>query len=191
MSPQVLIAAGPESAAHEAREGWLPLTLALVYRAAADVVASLLEAYPNAAWQRSESFGCLPIHFAAKYANPRVIGLLLSANPEAASIPDSDGRLPLHVAAASRPDELAIAMLLEHFPSAAHCRDSDGYLPLHVAVTNEAGAGAVQRLLNAHPDGARARVADCQLPLHLAVRCSCSPQIPRLLSSLLSHSTWL
>ena len=166
---RLLLRAFPDGAEHVADFGWTPLTLALVYGADADVAVAMLEARPQSACMRSDAFGCLPLHFAAKHgASPRVIRALLTAHPTAAYDADGEGRLPLHVLAAAKPSEGALSALLQANPLAAAAEDLDGYLPLHHAALSEPPAPIVLALLRAFPASA-ARLVRGALPLHMAV----------------------
>ncbi len=169
---QALLRAFPEGARHESQDGWIPLHLALLSQSACAVVTALLAAHPEGVMQRSEPFGCVALHFACKHCSgaPRVIDVLLAAFPGACQLPDAEGRLPLHVAAAHQADECTIAALLHAQPEAAAIADEDGSLPLHCAATGHASAAVVRRLVRAHPAALHVAVSGGCLPVHLAVR---------------------
>ena len=114
--------------------------------------------------------------------NGRAIHALLSevlrANPEAATVADKEGRLPLHLAALNtNEDEGAMRALLSELlqanPEAATVADKEGRLPLHLAAlnTNE-DEGAIRTLLSellqANPEAATVADKEGRLPLHLA-----------------------
>jgi ankyrin repeat protein len=135
---RVLLEAFPAGAMHEGRECWTPLSLAILYGASPSVVAALLACWPEAVERPIESFGCLPLHLAAKHQStvPRTVELILAAHPNAAREPDAESRLPLHLAAANNHggvDERVIAALLRAHPDAASSVDADGAMPLHSA----------------------------------------------------------
>ena len=103
-----------------------------------------------------------------------MVKLLLQAYPEAASIPDADGDLPLHLAA-SLPNNLeVVAALLAAYPGAVSVPASDGRLPLHVSAAYQAGVETVAFLLGAYHHAICVADDGGDLPLHLAVANSSS-----------------
>ena len=114
--------------------------------------------------------------------NGRAIHALLSevlrANPEAATVADKEGRLPLHLAALNtNEDEGAMRALLSELlqanPEAATVADKEGRLPLHLAALNTNSNGGIMRallseLLQANPEAATVADQEGHRPLHLA-----------------------
>lgn len=81
--------------------------------------------------------------------------------PEAAKVPDRDGRLPLHQACASlatvqEPAKEAmqevVDSLLSVHPQACVAPDHCGYLPLHIACRNGLPIALLTKLLDTHPE---------------------------------------
>lgn len=100
-----------------------------------------------------------------------------AGNPQAVRLQDTDGRLPLHYAAAFQAGELGIAVvraLLTIHPDSAEKKDNHGYLPLHFALTwqrvDTHAVSVITTLFNAYRRGASEKDNDGCLPLHLAVR---------------------
>jgi len=159
-------------AGHESLDGWIPLHLALISQSSRAVVSALLAAHPESASKRSDSFGCVALHFACKHCAgaPRIIDDLLAAYPDACRLADADGRLPLHLAAAHQPEECTIAALLDALPDATAIADVDDNLPLHCAAASHASAAVVRRLASAFPSALHIAGPGGCLPVHLAVR---------------------
>ena len=84
---------------------------------------------------------------------------------------DTEGYLPLHMAAASG-NIMMIKVLGEKFPAAASVQNHDGLLPLHLAVMSCAlyatGEHAVDLILNLFPTGVAVKDNDGNTPLHTA-----------------------
>lgn len=84
---------------------------------------------------------------------------------------DTEGYLPLHMAAASG-NIMMIKVLGEKFPAAASVQNHDGLLPLHLAVMSSAlystGEYAVDLLLNLFPVAVVIKDNDGNTPLHTA-----------------------
>eukprot|EP00985_Skeletonema_marinoi_P018614 scaffold10417_cov137-Skeletonema_marinoi.AAC.38 len=84
---------------------------------------------------------------------------------------DTEGYLPLHMAAASG-NIMMIKVLGEKFPAAASVQNHDGLLPLHLAVMSCAlyatGEHAVDLILNLFPTGVVVKDNDGNTPLHTA-----------------------
>ena len=184
-----LLAAFPAGVCHEARHGWTPLSLAIVYASSIEVFVALLECWPDGARHRVEALACLPLHLAAKHrAPPRVIRLLLSAYPGAAAERDADDRLPLHLAAANHADSAVVSLLLHAYPTACATVDVNAMLPLHLAAQNEASGSVVEVLLHAHPPAARTVTGGDRLPLHLAVANHAPSEAIRALLHVYQHA---
>lgn len=103
------------------------------------------------------------------------VGVLLNAEPMAASMEDSFGRLPIHVAVdRDEPWIQTVTELIGAYPEALECRDGGGRLPLHIAVDRqEPSAAVVKYLLQANPSTAATRRGVGRLPIHYAVFPKC------------------
>ena len=86
--------------------------------------------------------GNTPLHFAAFYAAPAVVGQLLAAgaDPNAAN---DDGATPLHWAAANRE---SVKLLLDAGAN-PNARSADGHTPLSIGAARRGGAPVVELLL--------------------------------------------
>jgi ankyrin repeat protein len=118
---------------------------------------------------------------------------LLEANPAAAAVEDTAGRMPLHVAVDKhRPWLRLIETLIAAYPAACSTRDGPlppslshprlllitppvlssggGRLPLHIVVDrNNPCIETLKLVIQAHPEGASTRRGVGRLPIHYAV----------------------
>lgn len=129
-----LLEISPELAAAPAAAGGNALHCAALGRHAA-VIQLLLRAGVSPALPDAQ--GRTPLAVAALFAerdeDAAAARLLLDAAPAAALVPDSEGWLPLHLAACAAHPGVA-QLLLDAAPDAARRADSQGSLPIHVAV---------------------------------------------------------
>lgn len=118
--------------------------------------------------------GQLPLHVAvAKGAPTHLVERLLASYPEGAETAGENGRLPLHDAAASGGNAIAIFdMLLTAFPDSARAVDASGRSAMHFAVSGALetqSSPEIIALLHSHnPDAAMMADEKGCLPLHLA-----------------------
>jgi hypothetical protein len=117
--------------------GNLPLHAACSFQASADVVETLLKAYPGGASQPN-GVGNLPIHQAAMWQAPmEAVEMLLSRHAEGAAVRNQYGSLPLHMAASNRASPEVIKLLIDAYPDALHLQNDDGMTPLDLAMADE------------------------------------------------------
>lgn len=117
---------------------FLPLHSACARQPPADVISTLLTAYPEAA-RCVDDQGMYPLHYACgNQASREVIRLLLVANPQAARIADPRGMLPLHYLACWGPSSVSIIdMVLVANRDVKNATDSDGNTALDLAKEGE------------------------------------------------------
>ena len=117
--------------------GNLPLHAACSFQATADVVETLLKAYPGGASQPN-GVGNLPIHQAAMWQAPlETVQVLLARHPEGATVRNQYGSLPLHMAASNRATPEVVKLLIDAYPDALHLQNDDGMTPLDLAMADE------------------------------------------------------
>eukprot|EP01043_Picozoa_sp_COSAG02_P030553 COSAG02_NODE_1955_length_10267_cov_15.640736_1_plen_1378_part_00 len=144
------------------KDGRLPLHLALLYKADSDVLEWIVAANTDACCKRPERTRDLPLHLALR-TNVEAPGLMriLEANRKACGEPDSEGRVPLHLAAMyNAPLDVVRCILHAHDevlledPKAqkAGQKDHRGCSPLHLAAMYLAPITVVQELVDANPD---------------------------------------
>lgn len=174
------------------------LHLAASCSAAADsaktVVLSLLELNPQAVETKDSPSQSLPLHRMVESKKHWVhdgIRDVQRAYPTALREPDSEGRLPLHRAAAASAHGggqggSIILQLLEEYPEAASHTDTGGKLPLHHIAQHYGGewGDEVEAIFRAHEAAVRTRAGD-KMPLHLAASSRCATQ--SLLEGLVEH----
>jgi stage V sporulation protein K len=113
------------------------LHAACSFQASADVVETLLKAYPGGASQPN-GVGNLPIHQAAMWQAPmEAVEMLLSRHAEGAAVRNQYGSLPLHMAASNRASPEVIKLLIDAYPDALHLQNDDGMTPLDLAMADE------------------------------------------------------
>jgi len=113
----------------------------------------------------------LPLHTAcARHAPESLVGLLLSAYPEAASIVDGQGFLPLHYACGNRANEGVINTLLIIYPDGAKLRDPvAGKLPLHhLSIRGPYSVGVIYFLLSIYPQAVQEKDNAGYTPVEIA-----------------------
>jgi predicted AAA+ superfamily ATPase len=106
---------------------------------------------------------------------------LLEAYPEAASMTNNYGNLPLHFAAWKKGPLDVEKLLLKVFPEGAAQKNNHGNLPLHYAAHYNAPLEVVEALYNAYPEGATMKNNDNNTPLDLAIADGASPNVVALL----------
>lgn len=107
------------------------------FQATADVVETLLRAYPGGASQPN-AVGNLPIHQAAMWQAPEdTIEVLLARHPEGATVRNQYGSLPLHMAASNRASPEVVKLLIDAYPDALHLQNDDGMTPLDLAMADK------------------------------------------------------
>jgi ankyrin repeat protein len=132
-----LVQLHPRAAAQEEREGKLALHLVCEQGKAWDAgTRSIYEAYPNAVRQpERNSRGWLPLHMvaASPNSNAELIAKITDLHPEAAMVPDSEGRFALHLACSAGKDwQGGLQTIFDANPNALAARDSQGLLPVHI-----------------------------------------------------------
>jgi hypothetical protein len=94
--------------------GRLPLHIACIFTASAQVLRMLAESYEEALRITDKIFGRLPLHFACLYGSPFEISLLVNSEQRALIFKDSSGKTPKDLAEeSSNPHREAILKRLE------------------------------------------------------------------------------
>eukprot|EP00985_Skeletonema_marinoi_P018394 scaffold10263_cov143-Skeletonema_marinoi.AAC.1 len=117
--------------------------------------------------------GRLPLHHALEEVAPLgTIKLLVQADPATLQIPDSDGSLPLHIAASKYECPDVIKYLLDNCrTSLLVAKDYWGNTPLHYAC-QEGRYDVIEMLLTQYPNAPVAtRNVDGDLPIQLLLDC--------------------
>ncbi len=111
------------------------LHLACQHNPPIDIVKSLLESNPNAARQRSQPRGEIPLHFATSFnaASVEVIRELVQAKPSTVTAMSTIGVTPLHQACIFRAPYETIRIMVDACPEAVHIEDSQGRTPFDIA----------------------------------------------------------
>lgn len=111
-------------------------------------VASL---FPEQLTEQNELSGKVPLHIAASQGNQHNLQILLDLQPQAASIQDSNGQLPLNLGIqANLPWEGALELLVAAWPHSLTVEDpTSGLLPAISA--NECSTDVIFHLIHANP----------------------------------------
>ena len=98
--------------------------------------------------------------------------LVMKANPDATSIYDCNGLLPLHRASRNPLMKLdVLERLINEFPEGPIVPDHNGWLPLHHAVaTEKPNISLIQRLADAYSIGVMKQTNKGYTPLHLIIK---------------------
>jgi len=164
------------------------------------VLLTLLREWREAAEIPDGIDGSLPLHRMVEnlrkqdWSNHAAI--LYRFYPRAVQIPDSNGKLPLHRAAAAvqhvaeqEDDESVIFQLVNQHPEAVRHADNSGCLPMHyLALTAEVWDSAVEAVYNIHRNALQVRTGPShfnRLPIHMAAGSAKSGN--GLLSHLIQH----
>lgn len=156
------------------------------------VVSTLLNRWPEASREHDTIDSSLPLHLVAENANKYHWSLhgakvIYNSYPEAVTIKDNNGKLPLHRACMSLAQIYrnnhycrrdidrgyqsynVIFQILSAYPKAAQEKDTTGQIPLHILAANAAYWDSdVQAVFDAFPKGVHARDNLGRLPIHLA-----------------------
>lgn len=111
-----LLAAAPAAAAVQDSDGYTPLHFAAGVPSERDVMLALHAANPAAALTRNNA-GEVPLHLATQSVS--AVLALLEADPSAAGVFDSNGRLPVQNAVRFHIDEDITLVLLDAYPEGA------------------------------------------------------------------------
>lgn len=146
-----------------------------------ELLEQAYNAFPGAA-RAVDAAGNTLLHMLAAGARvaldrlPALLALIervLAECPAQAAVPQADGTLPLHSAAAQAPLPI-VELLLRANPDAVCHADARGRLPLHHAVCGNSAVGEnvllnVRRLVAADKSACVAADADGNVPMHVAV----------------------
>ena len=118
---RTLLKANPAAAAFENKVGLLPIHVAMEAHTEIEVIELLAAA--NQASVTAMGWNSLHLLCAASGVSTSRLLEEIAKGPEEVSIADGNGRLPLHLAAASRQQTAVIEALLKHYPEGARVVD--------------------------------------------------------------------
>ena len=101
-----------------------------------DEVRQIINSNPHSAREVAGLDHVLPLHAALDTFDStplEVVKIIIDAYPEAVSIPDVDGLLPLAYACDNGVGSPILQMLLKEYPGSIHYLDDEGWTPLHHA----------------------------------------------------------
>jgi hypothetical protein len=125
-------------------------------KAPLSTMKAMVEAAPTSLTSTDAGTKSLPMHIACWYGQPlESIRALLIANPNCVKAADTDGNLPLHVAASLSSPE-TVLVLLETDPSTAATLNRRKQTPLHCAcLRRDISITVLEKLLEAAPESAQ------------------------------------
>jgi len=135
------------------------------------IVRFLVQRHPQVTQMRLDTDDSLLLHIACWYGAPlETIQLLLDLYPDAISIKDDHGEIPLHSACDNtEPSFETIELLISQYPDAVHTPKIHAMLPLHLALQCGASTNIIMTLLNHFPDAAKHVTGRGKLALHYAL----------------------
>lgn len=139
-----LVSADPKLAQCLDYRGALPLHAAAMYNASRKTLERLLEFHPDAA-TATDKDGQLALHYGLQYQLEAVSAILM-AWPTAAGVADTNGNLPLHLAAMHHAAADTVQALIAAHPPAVLARTRGGKSAVKLAVAHQA-TPEVQALL--------------------------------------------
>lgn len=136
--------------AHDIYYGMSPLFWALSYGHPFEVIAALVDAWPEATAEKWEVEGYTPLHY-IENLDLRSMKLLLEKCPSAVSEKDNNGRTPLHWAAEHDVAAELVEALVSSNKNAVLEKDNFGRLPYEIAVENSASQAVLDIIAKADP----------------------------------------
>lgn len=141
-----------------------PLFWALSYGASAEVLQLLLVAYPEAANEVHPTQGWTPLHYAERL-DVESVKLLLARCPNAGSVQDSRGALPLHWAAEHDAPLAVVKVLVEANKDAVFQPDALGRLPARLALDAGASGELIETLQKGSSRALPSQPTEASLPI--------------------------
>lgn len=153
---RLLLNEAPETILETTPAGALPLHLACSRFESADMVAYLVECFPDCI-QHRDNQGRFPLHYALEASRPQpiVVQRLLEHYPVLLSFLDDEGYLPLHrVLLKTRPlYDSIVELLVEYCPGALRVQElQNGQTPLLLACQNNNPISQIYSLVRAWPE---------------------------------------
>jgi len=132
----VLVQLYPDAVRLLDRDERLPLHWACHTDAPPEVIQTLLGPYPSGLLVEESKYGYTPLHIAVhRGANAEVVTTMVSCMPQAASITDASGALPIHIVCkrASTDDLPILKRLVKAYPKGIYVKDNMERMPIDLA----------------------------------------------------------
>jgi ankyrin repeat protein len=186
---KLLTSCYPEGISTKTDLGHLPIHLAAIFNASAEVINVLLSAYPEGLLVMDHN-GYLPIHtecmnMPVQIRSSPIISKCIEQYPETLSMADRSGSLPLHRLlqnVISSTDDLLI--MIEKHPAVLRHQNNDGYLPLHFECSNKRRSSIISKCIQLYPESLNVNTGAGDIPWTLALRNVSSKNIYELRESL-------
>lgn len=117
-------------------DGNTPLHEACYENAPVDIVKSIYEVGGDKQATKRNINHSSPLHVACQYASEEVIFFLLDVAPQAATMEDDSGELPLHEALRCEREPSVVKRVFTVNPTAAYAANAEGWTPLEVLIDN-------------------------------------------------------
>lgn len=173
-----LVRVFPQAAFHTDRSGCLPMHMVAAHATTWDRgVEAIFNINRNAVQHRAgpDCHHQLPLHMAAASpaAGESLLLRLIQHHPRGVSMPDDQGKLPLHLACeVGKRWNHGVRALHSAFANAVHTPEDNarGWLPLHMAANApmEGTGELIAKLVELFPEAATVADRDGRYPLHLA-----------------------
>ena len=167
--------------------GKLAIHYACAYSQTPNFLYAIVEAMPNVSIQTimqtyKDDAGNLPIHLAvAGSCSLETLKEIMFSFPDAAKVTNSEGKLPLHIAACTTNLD-KVKAVFSAFPNAVSAPDKNGWLPLHHAAFTCKSVQITEFLYEKFPDAMTKPHQSGRLPIHYAaVTCNSSKVMQYLL----------
>jgi ankyrin repeat protein len=158
----------PEALSKADGNGYLPLHRLLNNAAASiDSVLTIISIYPSAL-ERMDGDDYLPLHIECmKRCRSSIISKCIQLHPQALSVANTKGSLPLHELLENITSSINDAMMMiENYPAALQHQNRDGYLPLHIECMTQCRSSIISKCIELYPRSLSKVDAKICLPLH-------------------------
>lgn len=136
LRPQCLLDVDPSAAKVINGDGDTALHLAVDQECGQDLLSRLIRAYPEAVMAQND-LGLLPLHCACYLRAKETVDLLLSINPDSATVAGATGHLPAHYAAEFSTSAVLQSLAAAYEAGMLHpCADDNMNTPLLKAVAS-------------------------------------------------------
>jgi hypothetical protein len=180
----VLLGTPSNSINRQDSEGFNPLHLVFMSGLKLPVWSTLLYNYPELVVEKLFDKTSTLANAIKLHASPDVLNLLLRIYPNACSIGDMLGNLPIHDCCRFKNGVAESALLLEAYAEGARARSSERGVALHLAAKSTCNPAIIDLLLSNFAEGASTKDSLGKLPIHYCF------EDPSIVSELKRWTMW-